>query len=303
MKKLIDYFTVGTEATKTLGAVGIEIETDFTLAYGTPITETVSQCILSTTRGKPDDCTVKLELGRQKLEINIAPQPTFKMLWPRVQAGLSWLYSVANQYGAIPCFQPIFTWNCGLLYVQEERDSLWLELDGRPALEQLCRCSSVQFTIDVNPQDAIKVINALRHTPLFSNGYRGNHTKWRQYMAKTTAEYLPLRYGGPKSFASLEDYVTKLTEHEVVMHHGKPVHFRPQNVPDLDINLYLRSIWWHYRLRRYGNTLCIEARPFPRQHDENIPAIWQIMKNIVDGALCPELPKSFPSKYPGECCR
>lgn len=275
MKKLIDYFTVGTEATKTLGAVGMEIETDFTFADGTPITETVSQCILNSTAGKPNDCTLKLELGRQKIEINIAPQLTFKMLWPRVQNGLSWLYGIAKQYNAKPCFQPEFIWSGGLLYVQEERDALWLQLDGRNALEHLCRCSSVQFTVDVNPQDAIRVLNALLGYPPLRAEYDLNELLWRRYMTESKANYLPHRYGGPASFKSIDDYVNKLVEHDVVMHKGKPVRLRPKEVPDLDINLYLRSIWWHYRLRRYGNALCIELRTFPRQNDEIIPRVCE----------------------------
>ena len=34
------------------------------------------------------------------------------------------------------------------------------------------------------------------------------------------------------------------------------------------IDLFLRSVWWHYRLRRYGDTLALETRPFARRGDE-----------------------------------
>jgi hypothetical protein len=285
MKKLIDYFTVGTEATKTLGAVGMEIETDFTFADGTPITETVSQCILNSTAGKPDDCTLKLELGRQKIELNVAPQATFEKEWAHVQAGLTWLYGVTKVYGAKPCFQPKFTWSGGLLYVQEERDALWVQLDGRNALEHLCRCSSVQFTVNVNPQDAIIILNALQRCLLLRAEYSSNDRLWRRYLAESKANYLPLRYGGPASFKSIDDYVDKLVEHDVIMHKGKPTRLQPQNIPDLDINLYLRSVWWHYRLRRYGDSLCIELRTFPRKCDKDIPKAWGKIKNIITGSL------------------
>ncbi|MFA6043289.1 MAG: hypothetical protein WCV85_02705 [Patescibacteria group bacterium] len=285
MKTLIDYFTQGTERTQTLGAVGVEIETDFTFLDGTPITEAVSQCILRCATGKPDDCTVKLELGRQKIEINVAPQPTFNILWPRVQAGLTWLYGVAKQYNAVPCFRPDFCWNGPLLYVQEERDALWVQLDGRNALEHLCRCSSVQFTVDVHPADAVHVLNALNSNRELRDAYQRNERLWGRYITESREKYLPLRYGGPTSFASLKDYVTKLTEHDVVMHQGKPIRLKPQEVPDFDINLYLRSIWWHYRLRRYGNALCIELRTFPRQTDAKIPEMWQKVNKIIQDVI------------------
>ena len=289
MQRFLNYFTQGTQDTVTAGKIGIEIETDFTFADGTPITETVSQHILRSTFGKPHDSTLKLELGRQKIEINIEPQVTFKMLWERTQCGLKWLYTTAAEYGAQPVFQPIFSWPDPLLYVQEERDEIWVQLDGRSALEHLCRCSAVQFTIDVNPKDAIPFINALHRSTLVSNGFKANDKKWQQYMADTTAKYAPLRYGGPKSFLSLEDYVTKLTEHKVVMHKSQPVYMRPEDVNDLNIDLYLRSIWWHYRLRRYGNSLCLEIRPFPRLRDEDIPQMWQTVADILKTALHPQL--------------
>jgi hypothetical protein len=211
------------------------------------------------------------------------------------------LNNVARQYNAQPVFQPEFQWSGGLLYVQEDRDALWVQLDGRSALEHLCRCSAIQFTVDVNPNDAIPILNALNASCRIGAGYAANDRLWQRYMAESNAHYLPLRYGGPTNFSSLADYAQKLALHNVVMHQGKPVRLAPQDVPDLNVDLYLRSIWWHYRLRRYGNSLCIELRPFPRQQDENIPGVWKYVEAVINGVLYPPAPSLTTKQYERYC--
>lgn len=42
--------------------------------------------------------------------------------------------------------------------------------------------------------------------------------------------------------------------------------------------LFLRSVWWHYRLRRYGNTLAVECRPFARREDAAIIGTAQLIR-------------------------
>ena len=37
----------------------------------------------------------------------------------------------------------------------------------------------------------------------------------------------------------------------------------------VDIPLFIRSVWWYFRLRRYGTQLCIEIRPFARCEDDD----------------------------------
>lgn len=53
------------------------------------------------------------------------------------------------------------------------------------------------------------------------------------------------------------------------------------DVLDLNVPLYLRSIWWYFRLKRYGNALCIEVRPMPRRDDEDIKRQFQKVLEIA----------------------
>lgn len=281
---LLEYFTNGTKATKTGGMIGAEIETDFVLRDGSPITEEMSWCILHETVRRPESCLQKLELGRQKIELAIAPQPTIWALLEEVYKSLRWLYRCAAQFEARPLFMPVYSWDEPLLWVQEERDEIWVGLDGREALEHLCRCSAVQFTVDVNPADACQLISRLSTAGIGwygPNSYLGNHEQWRKYIYASHARYLPWRYGGPGEFESIEDYVARLTQHDVVMHKGQPVRLRPEEVPDLNIDLFLRSVWWHHRLRRYGDSLALEMRPFARGADEDIAEVLLKLKDVI----------------------
>jgi hypothetical protein len=172
-------------------------------------------------------------------------------------------------------------WNEPLLWVQEERDEVWVQLDGRTALEHLCRCSSVQFTVNVNPYDAVYILNKLWKSRLHERDYVPNNNKWIQYMNSSVAKYLPDRYGGPCEFENMQDYVNQLTKHDVVMHKGNPIRKNVEYVADLNIDLFLRSVWWHYRLRRYGSTLAIEMRPFARRHDDDFQTLWKEIARVI----------------------
>ena len=50
---------------------------------------------------------------------------------------------------------------------------------------------------------------------------------------------------------------------------------------DYDIPLFIRSVWWHFRLKRYGNRLCLEIRPFARRSDEHIREQWLALYSIL----------------------
>jgi len=282
MERFVDYFTRGTEQTITGGKAGMEIETDFFLKHTyQPIPEEVTKQILQDKADIPKDITVKLELAQQKIEINVSPKNN---VFEVVQAGLHglhWLYNIAAKYGAYPRFEPEVIWPDHLLWIQEERDKLWVEIDGRLPLEHLYRCSSVQFTIDVNPLEAIPIINELHKAKLHRLDYAANDRLWKRYIQESKAKYDPERYGGPSHFNGIEDYVKKLTKHPVMMHNGHPTKLNPLEVSNLDINLYLRSVWWHYRLRRYGNSLCVEIRPFSRRKDFDLYQKPRIIKNLL----------------------
>ena len=88
---------------------------------------------------------------------------------------------------------------------------------------------------------------------------------WRAYIAESKANYRSDRYGGPLQFESILDYCMRLSKHDVVQG-ATLVPF--DAVGEIDIPLYLRSIWWYFRLKRYGKALCVEVRPLPRRADE-----------------------------------
>lgn len=279
VNRILQYFTQRTEMTRSGGQIGLEIETDFLLPDGRPIDEAISARLLAS--APPTGSSLKLELGRQKLELNVGPKKSFSELWKVTQSSLDWLYGQARRYGAAPYFGPEIDWPEDLLFIQEERDELWAGIDGRPALEELCRCSAVQFTVDVNPADAIDWINRLHVERIHQVDYAANHRRMSTYITESKAAYKPDRYGGPQGFESLQHYVWELTQHEVVMHRGVPCWSPVDGVSDLDIDLYLRSVWWHYRLRRYGSKLALEIRPFSRRNDADIPRQWELVRQAL----------------------
>lgn len=250
---LSDYFMCGTGETKSGGRVGIEIETQFsTLDYCPISTDVTDQLLKINVRGHRP----KLELGRQNIELSIRPQPSFQDLDHIAWLSTDMFYYEAQGFGAYPCFgpTPFIDYPEPLLYVQEERDTTWVELDGAVALENLCRCSSIQFSVDVNPDDAINWINLLWDAKLHEVDYAGNDMLWKRYIEESYFGYRPDRYGGPAGFEDIGDYVARLGDHAAVM-------------PG-DENMFLRSVWWHYRLRRYCNSLVLEIRPMARRSDD-----------------------------------
>ena len=180
---------------------------------------------------------------------------------------LKTLYEAAAEVGGFPYFHPILNTDENLLVIPDQRDAIWLELDGREALELLARISAVQFTISVSLNSAIPCLNMLGEgVGKFLKNYPQEEC-WRRYIKESKANYHAMRYGGPLFFDGIEDYCEKLTKHDVVV--GQKL--VPYNqARDLDIPLYLRSIWWYFRLRRYHNELCIEVRPLGRWDDRMI---------------------------------
>ncbi len=279
---IYDFFTKGTQATQTGGQIGMEIETDFVLEDGvTPITEGVSRAILA---AEAVPWEPKLELGRQKIEIAIPPQLSSAELFEQANEGLEWLYGRARSFGAFPKLEPDFNFEGNLLWVQEERDALWVNLDGQDALEELTRCSSIQFTMDVNPRDAISIINTLISADCRID-YQTNDRRWLNYISRSVANYSPDRYRGPQGFESMGNYVDELAKQDILMYKGEPVRLSPEQTPDLDVNLFLRSVWWDYRLRRYGNNLTIEMRPFGRCRDEQMSEVWNQVAQTIGVSL------------------
>jgi hypothetical protein len=190
------------------------------------------------------------------------------------------LYQLASTHGARPEFGSEIDTAESLLLAVEPRDQLWVELDGARALEHLCRCSSIQFTVDVNPADAIGIINELWARKLHELDYASNNRRWQEYIKDARIGYRLDRYGGPNHFDDLADYARNLAVQPVLMHEGQPVNLAPEETPNLEVELFLRSVWWNYRLRRYRETLALEMRPFARRSDGNTRQIWNLIAPV-----------------------
>ncbi|OGD72567.1 hypothetical protein A3K29_00240 [Candidatus Collierbacteria bacterium RIFOXYB2_FULL_46_14] len=272
----------------------MEVETQFVTESGEPISVDTSQAILrrlskfpgwkvNKTKGNlitelagDTGAFFSYELGRHNIEYSSAPLSTSHI--PSLpQISLYNLYFCAKKFGAYPYFGPILKGTEDLLVIPDERDANWLKLDGREALAPLARTSSVQFTISVSPSDAISILNDLgSNMGKFLPSYPQDQV-WKEYVASSKANYRPDRYGGPLIFANLENYCELLSRHDVIQGTTLVPFSKAQN---LDIPLYLRSIWWHFRLKRYGNSLCIEVRPLPRLEDSNFNSQFKFVKDI-----------------------
>ena len=294
MRRLLDYFSNGITS-QTLQTVGMEVETQFVTTTGEPISVEPSQAILrrlveglrgwriSKTKGElitelieDNGSVLSYELGRHNIEFSSAPLTTSSIPFlPRM--GLENLYFFAEELGAYPYFAPVLPGSEDLLVIPDERDANWLKLDGRDALSPLARTSSVQFTISVSPNDAINILNGLgSNLDKFLLNYPQDLV-WKQYIASSQANYRSDRYGGPLIFANLDNYCELLGRNNVIQ--GTQL-IPLSQVTELDIPLYLRSIWWHFRLKRYGNSLCIEVRPLPRLNDNRFEDQFRQVTNI-----------------------
>jgi len=282
MQKLHDYFTQGLDKRSASDRVGMEVETSF-VDGKKPASIRQSQQIFQTLLGdgwkienrKGELVTTIIdtfgnrmlyELGRQNIEVSTIPATALTVI-DACRATLERLYFAARHGGLEPYFGPILPTREDLLVIPDERDATWLGLDGRKALRPLARISAVQFTLDVTPELVVPYLNALgAHVDVFLADYPQDRI-WKQYIEASEAGYHPLRYGGPLHFKSLEDYCFQLSKHAVV----QGTHLVPyKKAQELNIPLYIRSIWWYFRLRRYGTSLCIEVRPIPRRGDSQL---------------------------------
>lgn len=280
MQKLKEYFTDGITS-RTLQTVGAEIETQFLDKGGNPISINTSQEMLTlltkrnwVVEGRKGALVTALvdskgnkifyELGRHNIEVATLASSLDQVL-STMQMCLDQLYEVAYEVGAEPYFFPVLPGDEDLLVIPDERDAVWILLDGRGALAPLARTSAVQFTVSVAQEEVVKILNALgENIDLFLLDYPQD-VVWKEYIKHSSAGYLGDRYGGPLKFESLDDYCESLLRHHVV----QGVDLVPfSNIPCVDIPLYLRSVWWYFRLKRYGNALCVEVRPLARSKDQ-----------------------------------
>ncbi|MBP7927613.1 hypothetical protein KAZ57_00515 [Patescibacteria group bacterium] len=279
MNRLVKYFTEGTVASN-VQTVGAEIETQFVDSKGNPVQTATSQKMLSLLvangwkiADSKNGLITKLtdaagnnifyELGRHNIEVSTVAATPGTVI-SIAKNCLEQLYKVGQEFEAVPFFGPVLYGNSDLLVIPDDRDAIWVELDGCRALAPLARISAVQFTVSVNPARAIETINRLgENINLFLKDYPQDKI-WRRYIKDSRAKYRTDRYGGPLLFEDMSDYCQRLSAHAVVQG-TKLVPF--SMVEELDIPLYLRSVWWYFRLKRYGKALCVEVRPMPRRED------------------------------------
>lgn len=294
MNRLRQYFVDGVSS-DTSSMIGMEVETSFVTFDGRPASLQQSQGIFRelATDGWSVRCRkgafvteivdgggnrLLYELGRQNIELSTAPARHSQIVY-RARAVLERLYIAARVHGLQPHFVPILDTTEDLLVIPDERDATWLALDGRAALAPLASISAVQFTVGISVEQAIPVLNRLGESiGSFLADYPQDQI-WRRYIRDSLAGYDPQRYGGPLRFADFEGYCQELSR-QAVIQDSVLVPF--QNAASLDIPLYLRSIWWYFRLRRYGDQLCIEVRPLPRRGDARFDEQLSFVLNTIN---------------------
>lgn len=279
----------------TTNTVGAEIETSFVTADGNAISVETSQAIfqalvedgwhiverkgiLITKIQNVLGDTLLYELGRQNIELSTTPRQRFALI-PHTRSLLQEIYASARKYGAIPYFAPILNTPEDLLVIPDKRDATWLKLDGRESLRPLAAITAVQFTFGTTPAQAIDLLNRLgKQLPLFLEDYPQDSV-WREYIKSSNAHYRADRYGGPLIFSDLRDYCEKLLLHDVV--NGNQL-TAASELESFSIPLFLRSVWWYFRLRRYGDQLCVEVRPIPRRTDEELNRQFNMVLEILE---------------------
>lgn len=298
---LVKYFTEGVGNYHLADRVGMEVETQFIDSRGQPIAFGVSQQIFRElyehynwrptevvfdgetyckriTRRHGDDLedAIGYELGRHHLEVSVAPDRPFAIIG-NARLVLDELYEAASRCGASPFFGPVLDTDEDLLVSPAILRSDFIKLNGRASMTPLTRCSSVQFTIDAPTDFAITCLNRLgRALPRFLADYP-QETLWRNHVRDSLAGFHPLRYGGPVSFDSSSDssfdiavYCAELLKHDVIVGTRLVPARQTFREGNLDPLFFVKSIWWYFRLRRYGDRLCIEVRPIPRRSDRGM---------------------------------
>lgn len=295
VSRLLNYFSGCREVFYIGESVGMEVETHFVDKTEQPVTIQQSQLLLQSFltqygwnvwKKKSDLITeirdgegnkILYELGRQNIEVVSAANRQKKLI-KTTREILEKLYRVGQTLNISPCFYPILDTEEDLLVIPDERDAVWLELDGRPALELLARASAVQFTVAVSPEEVMGHLRKLgRALGVFLEDYP-QEVLWRRYIKESRADYHTLRYGGPLFFQDIEDYCERLAEHKVVSGSGLLPH---DDSDSMDVSLFLRSVWWYFRLKRYGGTLCIEVRPMARRSDDKLRHQLEMVLDIM----------------------
>lgn len=181
------------------------------------------------------------------------------------------------------------------LAIPDKRDEIWLDLDG-PSLYGLGHIASIHYSIDlISIEEGMGWIKIL-------NGYfkktgwppKDNFSIWKNYINGSYAKYEKNRYGQPPD--NFEIYCKRLASYKVVMNRSggalsianPPLPF--SKTKDIDIDLFLRSVWWWSRLRVRSGNLALEIRDIPRPLGTEA-SFW-----TIQNLLAPELVFSSSQK-------
>jgi len=303
---LADHFNCGlTEQSWARGRkhmIGIEVETQYFTAVGSPMSLEQSRRLLDGLLGTSSEWRyedlvkrntlankygdrIQYELSRHNIELSIAPRPRYLLLSETLSL-LNEMYEVAASIGAFPYFGPLFETDENLLVIPDDRDATWLKIDGTDALKGLAATSSVHFTFDVPREQAVRCLNRLGANVKAFLADFPQDVIWKIYRSSSPAGYADGRYGGPLEFGSINSYCLSLMAHDVVTPDGLKSHrledfgFRLKTRADID--LFLRSVWWYFRLRRYGQRLCIEVRPLARRTDADLERQLKLVLDTIN---------------------
>lgn len=293
MKRFMNYFETASVCNPKERMLGIEIESLFVNSTTkNPITLEVSQKIwkklvenhgwrvTETKNGmlvklSKDDYQLVYELGWNNFELNT---PAFCItdkteLFRSVANILQSFKEAANNFDAEILFSGYDQSISSTLILPDERDKIWIELDGEEALSILGHIACVHYNLDLSSVDeGFEFMELLKPMYQEKNWFEnGNAWAWKKYIKKSKAEYAADRYGIPP-MNNLEQYCSSLAGFNVVMNKRKDNGrlFIPEtNIPagetsKFDMELFLRSVWWVYRLRVRDGKLVLEIRDVPR---------------------------------------
>ncbi len=312
-QRLVDFFLSADCCSADDRMMGVEVETLFVDRNGVPINRYILQDVfgemakssqwsiakmaggLITALVHRNGWSLTVDLGCNDLELTSRPYHFKAFPWTEQEQILEDIYEFAQKFGVSPLkasydgHEDVDT-----LMVPDDRDRAWIDLDGQENLIPIGHIASVNYNIDLSSVDeGMHWINILRdgyHQPLV-----GHHTSlmhehdqiWRRYIRESRANYQEWRYGHMAG-NTFELYCWWLSTINVVMQrdvNGKLSPCKPAKplfmTEDVDIDLFLRSVWLYDRLRVRNGRLALEIRNVPRGSDALILSEWEVIARKV----------------------
>lgn len=192
--------------------------------------------------------------------------------------------------------------DCDTLIMPDQRDEIWLELDG-DVLRVLGHIASVHINIDVfSLKEAFEFITRLNRLNECMNWPPPEVCGiWDQYIRESRAGYEPGRYGpSPETW---KEYIDQISQYKLVMLKMKlesgshlmiarppltktmfqPLHdYRAQSLSEEELDLFTRSVWWWNRLRVRNNKLVLEIRAIPRGSNKDMEEHVGVVLSALD---------------------